>query len=110
MARMPKAPGLCSTSAGWPRIGRICSPTMRMTMSVALPGPNGTMTLTGFDGYLSCAGALTAPSTMQEGDSRARLIRCIFVSPFDPERSIRHDPDRLRKRGVVDDFRIDIGA
>ncbi len=28
---------------------------MRMTMSVALPGPNGTTTLTGFDGYLSCA-------------------------------------------------------
>src|SRR5258708_1129845 len=55
MARMPKAPGLFSISAGWPRIGRMCSPTMRITMSVALPGPNGTTILIGFEGYLSCA-------------------------------------------------------
>src|SRR5215831_18574213 len=57
IARMPKAPGLFSITIGWPRIGRICSPTMRMTISVALPGPNGTTTLMGFEGYLSCAEA-----------------------------------------------------
>ena len=54
-AMMPKAPGLFSITTGWPRIGRIWSPTMRMTMSVALPGPNGTTTLIGFVGNLSCA-------------------------------------------------------
>src|SRR5262245_45936371 len=59
MARMPKAPGLFSITTGWPRIGRMCSPTMRMTMSVALPGPNGTTTLTGLFGYLSWACACT---------------------------------------------------
>src|SRR5262249_40349881 len=62
MAMMPNAPGLFSISTGWPRIGRMCSPTMRMTMSVALPGPNGTTTLIGFDGYLSCAGAWATPN------------------------------------------------
>ena len=38
---MPKAPGLFSTTKGWPRLWRICSPTMRVTMSVAPPGAIG---------------------------------------------------------------------
>src|SRR5262245_45023293 len=61
MAMMPKAPGLFSITTAWPRIVRSCSPTMRITMSVALPGPNGTITFTGLDGYFSCACA--APRT-----------------------------------------------
>jgi len=43
---------------------------MRMTMSVALPGPNGTTTLIGFAGYLSCAGAVVAASP-----SKIRMVR-----------------------------------
>src|SRR5262245_48499695 len=69
MARMPKAPGLFSITTGWPRIGRMCSPTMRMTMSVALPGPNGTTTLTGLLGYLSCA-ASSIPPTARNNNER----------------------------------------
>src|SRR3981081_2182064 len=38
---------------------------MRMTMSVALPGPNGTTTLTGLLGYLSWACAPNAVTTRQ---------------------------------------------
>src|SRR5262249_2162700 len=66
-------------STGWPRIGRMCSPTIRITMSVALPGPNGTTTLMGFEGYLSCAGAGAAPNarkTTPAARSPKRLIPC----------------------------------
>ena len=49
----------------------MCSPTMRMTMSVALPGPNGTTTLTGFDGYLSCA--VAAPTMARQQAANARM-------------------------------------
>jgi len=67
---MPNAPGLFSTTTGWPRTGRICSPTIRMTISVALPGPNGTTTLIGFDGYLSCAAAPLAAMAARTADSK----------------------------------------
>ena len=83
MAMMPNAPGLFSMTTGWPRIGRICSPTMRMTMSVALPGPNGTTTRTGLLGYFSCAPALDARTTMAA--SRNKPVR-FMISPSPIER------------------------
>src|SRR5713101_7888124 len=77
---MPKAPGLFSITMGWPRIGRMCSPTMRMTMSVALPGPNGTTTLTGFDGYLSWAATSTPPKAKSMVDNNRRSLRFMLSS------------------------------
>src|SRR5262245_29031937 len=74
MAMMPKAPGLFSTRTFWPRICRICSPTMRMTMSVALPGPNGTTILIGLLGNLSCAAAGPAAARHRTA-KRARPVR-----------------------------------
>ena len=48
-------------------------------MSVALPGPNGTTTLIGFDGNLSCAAA--APATArQPADSRRMANRFMSSS------------------------------
>src|ERR1700704_6200240 len=43
----------------------MCSPTIRITMSVALPGPNDTTTLTGLLGNLSWACAPNAVTTRQ---------------------------------------------
>src|SRR5262245_40211959 len=106
MARMPNAPGLFSITNCWPMMARSCSPTMRMTMSVALPAPNGTITLTGFDGYLSCARAsaasparpMTASSTMTR-----RFIRSSLKSrPLDAalvRRSETQPPRRWLRRG-----------
>src|SRR5262249_46994877 len=90
MAMMPKAPGLFSISTGWPRIGRMCSPTMRITMSVALPGPNGTTTLTGFDGYLSCASAAALPTTTH-APSNKKPRRLMLSSSHGREQFEEHD-------------------
>ena len=49
-AMMPFAPGLFSTTTGWPSVWRICSAMMRATMSVAPPGAYGTRILTGLSG------------------------------------------------------------
>src|SRR5262245_24182812 len=81
MAMMPKAPGLFSITNGCPRIGRICSPTMRMTMSVALPGPNGTMTLTGLPGYLSCASASIPGVASSSAEATVKPKRIIAILP-----------------------------
>src|SRR5262249_26469256 len=53
----------------------MCSPTIRITMSVALPGPYGTTTLTGFEGYLSCAGAWAAPMATMSANAEAIIKR-----------------------------------
>src|SRR6266700_3436289 len=88
---MPKAPGLFSITTGWPRIGRICSPTMRMTISVALRGPNGTTTLIGFEGYLSCA-ATSTPLTAKTSRNRRpkRFITCSVSALLHPIRRREH--------------------
>src|SRR4051812_34344179 len=85
MAMMPKAPGLFSITIGWPRIGRMCSPTMRMTTSVALPGPNGTMTLIGLLGNFSCAvtalaAIAVAATARQVAASRMKAVRFMSSS------------------------------
>src|SRR6478609_8758988 len=54
---MPNAPGLFSTTQGWPITWRSWSHMIRVMMSVALPAPYGRRTLIGFEGYLSCADA-----------------------------------------------------
>src|SRR5262245_23180429 len=105
MARMPKAPGLFSITTGWPRIGRMCSPTMRMTMSVALPGPNGTTTLTGLFGYLSCAASSMPPTARNNNERIAKRFmwlsavlapRDALVGQFD-----LHLGDGLAPRGKL---------
>src|SRR5437660_2961588 len=79
MARMPKAPGLFSTTNCWPRLWRICSPNSREVMSVAPPGAYGTTIFTGFAGYLSCAEAVTVPAT-RPSNARTQPIRLIASS------------------------------
>src|SRR5262245_3236790 len=80
MAMMPKAPGLFSITICWPRIGRMCSPTMRMTTSVALPGPNGTMTLIGLLGNFSCAVTALAATARLVAASRMKAVRFMSSS------------------------------
>src|SRR5262249_33047274 len=57
-------------------MGRMASPTIRMTMSVALPGPNGTITLIGLLGYLSspCAGLPVVKATSVSSSSLNRAM------------------------------------
>src|SRR5215213_7893740 len=70
---MPKAPGLFSTTQGWPSAWRSWSHMIRVMMSVALPAPYGRMTLIGFEGYLSCAKAGHAANPKA---AKASSIKC----------------------------------
>src|SRR6202795_541554 len=59
---MPLAPGLFSTSTGWPRRSVILGLMRRDMMSVVLPGGKGTTILIGLEGY-DCAHACPAMNT-----------------------------------------------
>src|SRR5262245_50807117 len=71
---MPNTPGLFSTRKPWPVCCRICSPMMRMVMSVALPAANGTITRTGRDGYLSWAAAVADRTSVADRIKSARFM------------------------------------
>src|SRR4051812_12570515 len=65
----------------------MCSPTMRITMSVALPGPNGTTTLTGLLGNLSwaCApNAVTARQSTRTDPNRRMEMYSLFLGGVRP--------------------------
>src|SRR3954462_13805867 len=69
----------------------MCLPTMRITMSVALPGPNGTTTLTGLLGNLSwaCApNAVTARQSTRTDPNRRMGMAFLFLGGVRP----RHRP------------------
>src|SRR5258708_19167382 len=72
---IPPAPGLLSTTNGWPSDFVSWSPTTRPRMSVADPGVNGTMTLTAFAGYCACAkpGAASKAASNAAAPTRAAM-------------------------------------
>src|SRR5262245_12125511 len=51
----PVAPGTFSTGIPWPRFGSSSLLTSRASWSAPPPGPHGTMSSIGRDGYFSCA-------------------------------------------------------
>src|SRR5262245_44039940 len=102
---MPNTPGLFSTRKPWPVWCRICSPMMRMVMSVALPAPNGTITRTGRDGYLSCAAA--PPAAVNTSADSNRISRFMSGSLFagrGPRDSIRLQTGSLGEYALGDDL------
>jgi hypothetical protein len=71
----------------------MCSPTIRITMSVALPGPNGTTTLTGLLGNLSwaCApNAVTARQSTRTDPNRRMGMSFLFLGGVRPRVIARH--------------------
>src|SRR4051812_37317869 len=74
----------------------MCSPTMRITMSVALPGPNGTTTLTGLLGNLSwaCApNAVTARQSTRTDPNRRMGMSFLFLGGVRPRHRRTCDAD-----------------
>src|SRR5262245_33174682 len=71
----PLAPGLFSTTPGWPRYSGNLEAMARPTMSEDPPAGNGMTTRIGFEGY---AWAWTDPTAAQS----ARLARKRFISRF----------------------------
>jgi hypothetical protein len=74
-ATTPPAPGLFSTTTGWPSVRAMCSPTARAVMSAAPPGALGTTMRTGLAGKpCAHAGARGAAAARMEDRIRRRRI------------------------------------
>ena len=73
------APGLFSTTNGWPIAAWYLSASMRAMMSVPPPAPAPTRMRTGFDGYV-CAAADAATAAIAHAAAR-RMIRFNMGSP-----------------------------
>src|SRR5574337_1781711 len=58
----PAAPGLLSTTTGWPKLCPMRSPSTRVMTSVAPPAAKGTITRTGRVAKLACACAQSGPA------------------------------------------------
>src|SRR4051812_20949803 len=68
MPSTPPAPPRLSTMINWPRLAPSLSATMRATASTPPPAGNGTIMVSGRDGYLSCAAA-----SRRQGPAKARI-------------------------------------
>jgi hypothetical protein len=78
---MPLAPGLLSTTNGWPVLSSMYLPTERAVMSPEPPGANGTTMWIGFAGYASlsaragiAASREVARKARRESGMRNRLM------------------------------------
>ena len=64
---MPAAPGLLSTTTGWPHFSDSFCAIQRAPVSVPPPGGKGTTMVTDFVGNASCADAMRAGSRGHHG-------------------------------------------
>src|SRR5947207_672078 len=81
MARSPFAPGLLSTTIGWPSSLRRPSASTRATRSSAPPAPNGTTSVIGRDGQASCAATGIAIDEAMIASAARNRIRTIVHLP-----------------------------
>jgi hypothetical protein len=71
---MPPAPGLFSTMNDWPIDLEKLSARTRAMMSVAEPGVNATMILTGFEGYDCAAASPANAASARQASDRTSVI------------------------------------
>src|SRR5262245_23543509 len=71
---MPEAPGMFSTTIGWPSVREAPSATRRAIMSVAAPGPVGTISLIGRLGQVWALAAVASTTTAQHSSARNRAV------------------------------------
>src|SRR5262245_6814662 len=69
---MPEAPGMFSTTIGWPSVRDAPSATRRAITSVAAPGPVGTISLTGRLGQVWAFAVAASTTTPQHSNARKR--------------------------------------
>src|SRR5262245_878683 len=78
---MPEAPGMFSTTIGWPSVRDAPSATRRAITSVAAPGPVGTISLTGRLGQVwAFAVAASATKAQHSNAGKRGLIISDLVS------------------------------
>src|SRR5262245_31107143 len=71
---MPEAPGMFSTTIGWPSVRDAPSATSRAIMSVAAPGPVGTISLIGRLGQVWALAVVVSTTTAQHSSARERAV------------------------------------
>src|SRR5690606_12028348 len=84
---LPPAPGLFSTTIGWPRSLASDSPSVRAITSIAPPGGKGTIQVMGRSGYAAAAAeaanrpaiAAAAQTVLMAGDRRVLCFNCISI-------------------------------
>src|SRR5262245_22435330 len=69
---MPEAPGMFSTTIGWPSVRDAPSATRRAITSVAAPGPVGTISLIGRLGQVWAFAVAASATTTQQSNARKR--------------------------------------
>src|SRR6478672_7205787 len=83
---LPPAPPLLSITICWPSVLLISCATMRACTSVGPPAGNGTMSLTGLEGYVSAEtwpATVDAPRQINKPNFRASVDLEIIVHPPD---------------------------
>src|SRR5262245_210898 len=71
---MPEAPGMFSTTIGWPSVRGAPSATGRAITSVAAPGPVGTISLTGRLGQVWAFAVAASATRAQHSNARNRAV------------------------------------
>src|SRR5262245_7407151 len=71
---MPEAPGMFSTTIGWPSVREAPSATRRAITSVAAPGPVGTISLIGRLGQVWAFAVAASAKTAQHSNARKRAV------------------------------------
>jgi hypothetical protein len=87
----PPAPGRFSTMMGWPTFAATCSNTVRGKRSVALPGANGTTTVTRLVGH-DCVGddcGVCARSTLAAPIASKIASKQAAITANAPRRAMR---------------------
>src|SRR5262245_28000321 len=113
---MPKAPGMCSPTIGWRTVREAPSATRRAIMSVAAPGPVGTISLIGRLGQVWALAVVASTTTAQHSSARNRAVTASHLVRAAALRTelFRFDAGRaddLRPfLGVVDDESAEIGG
>src|SRR5215831_19153004 len=80
---MPEAPGIFSTTIGWPSVREAPSATRRAITSVAAPGPVGTISLIGRLGQVWALAVVASTTTAQHSSARERVLKAVhLVSRF----------------------------
>src|SRR5215472_9084387 len=78
---MPEAPGIFSTNIGRPKVRDTLSAISRAMISVAAPGPVGTISLIGRLGQVCALAALPIERAMHHNDTcKIRFSTCVVVS------------------------------
>src|SRR5262245_30015577 len=105
---MPEAPGMFSTTIGWPSVRDAPSATRRAIMSVAAPGPVGTISLIGRLGQVWAFAVAASATTAQHSSARERVLKAFHLVSRSRSGALRRMDSKRAERAVL--FSFDAGC